>query len=302
MAIAPRTIIRNPALLALTSLAATAVAAGGLFVMVFTCSKAPTHHTVYEAQTCTYVVDSQDQNVWSEFDFVNVVSCFDDQDDHVAALNTARTGLQRYPTSEVLWNLRGYQEIELQDYEAAVATLRTGLTRVTPTNGVMENNLAWAGLWASRTMDLREARRHYTASLERDGASCEALHTGLWTEYAIAASQSDMERKNAMQRYDALRVRYSGCEQRLDPSNLDTVEEVLGAATIDFEMSRLEAGTRGPQVWAAARSSANLARQAVNTANSAGVQDIEALCAAATPIPSAQHACMQVTQFKTPCR
>lgn len=302
MAIAPRTVIRNPALLALTSLAATAVAAGGLFIMAFSCSKAPTHHTVYEMPTCNYVADSQDQAAWSEYDYVNVVSCFDDQNDHVSALNTARAGLQHYPSSEVLWNLRGYQEIELQDYEAAVATLRTGLTRVTPTNGVMENNLAWAGLWASRTMDLREARRHYTASLERDPSSCEALHTGLWTEYAVAVSKSDTERKDAMKRYDALRVRYSGCEQRLDPNNLNTVEEVLGAATIDFEMSRLDAGARGPQVWAAARSSANLARQALNTASSAGVQDVEALCAASTPVPSAQHACMQVAHLKKPCR
>lgn len=295
MAIAPRTIIRNPALLALTTLAVTAVAGFGLWVMT------PSGGCGYVVEevvpTCHTVASSDDQSMWNESDFVEVVACFDATENHHRALSTARAGLLRYPSSESLLNLRGYHEIELEQYENAVDTLRNGLSRVTPTNGVMENNLAWAGLWAPRKMDLYEARRLYVSSLSRDPSSCEAIHTGMWTEFAIASTGSEHVRRDAVGRYDALRARYNGCEQRMTSARPETVTEVVGTATMDFGLAAMPGHSSTPDL----RGALSLGREAIAAGREAGMSPAE-LCASATPFPYAQSLCQQMETRKVPCR
>lgn len=306
MAISPRTIIRNPALLALTTLAAGAVGVVGVTMM---CGSACPASDIDYQRTVEYrqadspcaAVAVADSNQWTEMDFIRVVYCHDTAGDQEAALLNAKVGLLRYPSSETLLNVRGYQEIELGLYGDAVDTLRNGVARVTPTDGVMENNLAWSGLWAPRKMDLREARKHISNSLTRDPNSCEALHTGMWVEYAVAASQTNVEREHAIARFDVLRDRYFGCEARLNEGKPEVVQEVLGAATMDFEMSRLAPNSRVKPAWARAHTSGTLAKMAMQTARTNGFDDAEFLCNAATPIAQTHNTCLRLTE-KKPCR
>lgn len=302
MAISPRTIIRNPALLALTTLAAGAVGVVGVAVMMCGGS-CPASNAEYNPTLVQYHgeyspcadVAVADSNQWTEMDFVRVAFCYNEVGDQETALLNAKVGLLRYPSSETLLNVRGYQEIELGLYADAVDTLRNGVSRVTPTDGVMENNLAWSGLWAPRSMDLREARKHITNSLTRDPSSCEGIHTGMWVEYAIAASQTNVERENAIARFDILRDRYFGCEARLNSGKPEVVQEVLGAATLDFEMSRLAPNDRVKPAWARAHTSAILARLAMQTAQTNGFADPGFLCAAATPVAQTHNTCLRLS-------
>ncbi|MEZ4458589.1 MAG: hypothetical protein R3E66_02455 [bacterium] len=302
MAIAPRTILKNPALLALTTLAVGAVGAGGMLALYLASVSCQYPANVQNFDPCAYTVESSDTSRWTEREFVAHATCDAGMDNDWGALDTAKTGLLRYPSSEVLLNIRGYHEINLGLYDEAVDTLRNGVARVTPSNGVMENNLAWAGLWAPRKMDLREARALYTRSLERDPNSCEAVHTGMWVEYAIAAKEGEAERRNAIKRYDTLRDRYDGCERRLAEPSEDRIQEVLGAATLDFEMSKLAAANNQTKpAWARAHMSTILARSAMTVARSEGMTDVDTLCSGATPIGQTHTTCVQLAKAK-PCR
>ncbi len=298
MAISPRTIIRNPALFALTTLAAGAVGLVGMAMMCTgTCPASDAEYSTVEYRpvysACANVA-AADSNQWTEMDFVRVVYCHDESGDQETALLNAKMGLLRYPSSETLLNIRGYHEINLGLYADAVDTLRNGVARVTPTNGVMENNLAWSGLWAPRKMDLREARKHISNSLARDPASCEGIHTGMWVEYAIAASQTNVERETAIARFDVLRDRYFGCEARLNNGKPEVVQEVLGTATLDFEMSRLAPNDRVKPAWARAHTSATLARLAMQTAQVNGFADPDFLCTEATPVAQTHNTCLRL--------
>lgn len=303
MAIAPRTVIKNPALLALTTLAVGAVGMVVANMYMHVNARGCTMYAppVQASSPCERQVGTLDKRQWGEREFISVAMCEANMQNDAAALAVARKGLLRYPSSETLLNIRGYHEISLGMYDQAVDTLRGGVARVTPSDGVMENNLAWAGLWSPRKMDLSEARRLYVSSLERDPSSCEAVHTGMWVEYAVATSAGDVERRNAIRRYDLMRDRYDGCERRLANPSVDRIQEVLGAATLDFEMSRLAANDRVKPAWARAHTSAVLAREAMNVARAQGITDTEQLCAGATPIGQTQSTCLKLTKAK-PCR
>lgn len=250
MAITPRTILTSaaPATVAVVSLYFFTVLGTSLFtcmtnsdddrVEVVTFSEPSSADTedLYRSSACDHVAErfGVDKSDWSEFAWVNFAYCFDQESDSKMVINTAREGLNHHPRSEVLYNLKGYHQIVLEKHVEAIDTLRRGMDNVSHhRNGVMSNNLAWAGLWAPREMHLDEARHLYVRSLAMSPNSCETIHTGLFVEFAQANQGSNaLERYEALKRFGDLRNRYNRCLDRLEDGKWLTVVEIVGAAVL----------------------------------------------------------------------
>ena len=248
MAITPRTILTSaaPATVAVVSLYFFTV----LGTAAFTCltnnndgsTIAPVEVTqsddkevLYHSNACDHVAErfGGERAEWSEFAWINYAYCYDQSDNSNMVIQTTRQALEYHPSSEALYNLKGYHLIVSEEHAEAIDILRQGMESVSHNrNGVMANNLAWAGLWEPRKMDHSEARKLYVQSLALSPNVCETLHTGLFVEYAIANQAQGLERFDALERFSELRSRYNRCLDRIDDGDWKTVVEIVGAAVI----------------------------------------------------------------------
>lgn len=235
MAILPRTLLTQPA--------PAAVAAVSLFG--FTVLGMAAHETLeqqhlnrsYAAPCASVAADQGPRDYWSEGDYVRYASCFEDHADSRAVIEVTTEGLSHYPKSQVLYNLQGYHEIGLHEFDDAVRTLETGLREVPePTNGVMENNLAWSYLWVGQG-DTDRARGLYESSLKREPYVCEALHTGMFVEFETARHSQGIAQAEALRNFQSLRTRYQECENR--DTEWNTAVEAAGAAVMYSEVERM---------------------------------------------------------------
>lgn len=305
MALSPRTLIKSPMVLIAATIS-LGIAAAGMFIF-FAATSCPSKTSmkpvkVVKADACQANFGNIDAATWSEVDYARLAECYQTKNDHVRAAHVAERGLNPHPNSELLFNVKAYNEIKMQDYESAVSTLRVGLQRVKPVSSVMENNLAWAGLWVPRDVSVEEARVLYRRALVKSPQSCETLHTGLWVEYAVAAKADGATRHQAVNQYNTLRERYNGCEKRLDNNQVDTVHEVLGAGVLDLEMAKLAPENRAKPAWARNHSGWSLVKGAVNRANVANAGNVREMCEMATPVASAHHACLRAVQNLKNCK
>ncbi len=299
MAITPRTI--------LTSAAPATVAVISLYVftalgtMAYKSSRdvqngvnfSPTNRVVStihisgDAGQCHEVTDAfgPDKREWSERAWVTYAVCFDYQQDSSRVISTAKQGLKYFPQSEALYNLTGYHQIVLGEHEEAVETLRLGMRNVSELqSGIMANNLAWAGLWTSRTMPLDEARTLYQQSLAISPNSCETLHTALWVEYASARNTTGIERLQALNRFQGLRQMYSPCMSRVHDADWNTLIEVVGATTIINDIDQQQYGTSQPHV-----ASVHATKMLLNNHRNASFDDI---CSQAMPLSETHQKCV----------
>jgi hypothetical protein len=242
MALTPRVLIRNP--LVLLSLTCGAFALFVVGSMLWNCNSA--ERAVVEFPDARECVDPPGAcSQWTERQYVDNALCFQDEEDSVGAVRSASVGLNAYPLSEPLRNIKGYHEIVLDRHADAVVTLGGALDRgLEPSTGTLENNLAWALLWANQGgLDVEVLRHLYTRSMERGSASCETVHTALWVEYGAAtgaASDSDL-RRDALARYGKLRASYAACEMR--NKKLDVAFEVVGVAVMDHSLAAIKVPT-----------------------------------------------------------
>ena len=251
-----RPLLRSPAFL-LAIVASTAIAAFGISLMfaVFgICSAMEEDEYVLETTEvvrasdpllgggCDHLVreNGSELGLWTHDMWIDLSKCFDKRGELEQVQLAAAQGLTYFPESERLHNIRGVALIEMEEFARAVDHYRVSLQAVgQPTNDVMENNLAWAGLFASDRMTLSEARRHYRNALTRS-RSCETLHTGMWVEYAVASrSARGSSRAAAIKRYDELRSDYESCIGRLGNGTRLVAYEVAGAGILDAEMHKL---------------------------------------------------------------
>lgn len=247
MAILPRTLLTQPA--------AAAVGAVALFGFTIVGLAAHEQHErqqlrqQYSAPCLSVEKQLGAQQHWRELDYVRYASCFEDQGDSARVIEVASDGLTSFPHSQMLYNLKGYHAIELHEFDLAVQTLEQGLREVPEqTNGVMENNLAWAYLWVGQG-DTDTARALYQASLTHGPASCETLHTGLFVEFETARNTSGVEQAEALRNFQSLRTRYQACENR--DTQWSTTVETAGAAVLYEQTERLLGSTwdqRGQQM------------------------------------------------------
>ncbi len=300
MAITPRTILTSaaPATVAVVSLYFFTVLGTTIFtcmtdsddkIDVVTISESPTtdSDSTLRSTACDHVAErfGADRADWSEFAWVNYSYCYDQQDESQLVIDAARQGLKHHPQSEVLYNLKGYHQIVLEEHSEAIETLRRGMDSVSHhRNGVMANNLAWAGLWEPRDMHLDEARQLYVRSLAMSPTTCETLHTGLFVEFAHANKDSSaLERYEALKRFDNLRNRYNRCLDRLDDGKWLTAVEIVGAAVL---FDNVDNTTNTTEVHP-------LMRSATSTliADHQGFS-IDDLCSEAMPLAEFHHDCV----------
>ena len=234
MAILPRTI--------LTQSAPAAVAAVSLFGFTIigmsaheTYEREQLHHS-YTAPCADKEAELGPRKYWGEQDFVRYAWCFDEVGDSVGVVQVSTQGLGRYPQSESLYNLKGYHELQLREFDAAVDTLEVGLRTVKPTNGVMENNLAWAYLWVGDGHRDR-ARALYLSSLARDPSVCEVVHTGMFVEFQRARMGGPLSQADALRNFQQLRETYTACENR--DTKWATAVEAAGAAVLYDEVHKM---------------------------------------------------------------
>jgi tetratricopeptide (TPR) repeat protein len=299
MAITPRTIFSNPASATVAAVALLAFSAVGTLayqVADRAASQAPQIRTVESSGPCNSIreVIGQDRSSWSQTDWIVYASCFENRNNSRAAARVAEHGIRFYPASEALYNIAGYHQIKLGEYSRAVHTLRTGLHSVgNPTNGVMANNLAWAGLWVPREMKPQQARELYQSALRYDRNSCETLHTGLWVEFAVAKQTKGLEEYQALKNFQKLRQRYESCQQRVQDGKWKTMVEVVGATVLFQEVDRsLRAphtvSTHGPQY----DGTRDLLRVSQELRQHYRGSSIDALCSQAMPLASTHHLCV----------
>jgi hypothetical protein len=254
--------------------------------------------TYLHSGACDFEIRSApgEMAAWSERDWIELATCFERDEDYRRATSTAAWGLGYYPSSEALHNVRGYNLIMQEKWDEAVIALRVGLRSVgQPTTGTMQNNLAWAGLFSDDRMTLSEAREHYRDSLDLEPNSCEALHTGMWTEYGIASRSSGSSRDAAMGAYRTLRAEYGSCTNRLRGADEWTAYEIAGTALMDEEMAKLsmiqmfESGERTtPQRFAINR---QLMGDAFDVVHRTAPADVETTCSKIAPVRSAMPTC-----------
>ena len=291
MAITPRTILTSaaPATVAVVSLYFFTV----LGTAAFTSLSPPTapdpeltppqQRVLLDA--CPHVTShfGSDTARWSEFAWIQATFCLDGLKDSDGAVTVASQGLQYYPRSETLHNLKGYHQIINDDHAGAIRTLRAGMENVThQQSGVMANNLSWAGLWEPRMMRLDEARHLYTQSLARSPGVCETLHTGLFVEFAYAGQAHGLDRYDALQRFNTLRSHYDRCLGRLDGGDWNTAVEIIGAAAIYNHVDTADSDTVQPLMQRAALKVRHL-RPGVTA---------EEVCAEAMPMSDFHHHCV----------
>lgn len=246
-----------------------------------------TVHISGDGQQCSEITDAfgADKREWSERAWVTYAACFDQQQDSFRVVSTAKQGLKYYPQSETLYNLAGYHQIVLGQHEEAVKTLRMGMRNVSGFHsGVMPNNLAWAGMWTSRTMPLDEARTLYQQSLALSPDSCETIHTALWVEYASARNTTGVERLQAFNRFQGLRQMYAPCMSRVHNADWNTLIEIVGANTIINDVDRQQYGTS--QTHAA---SVHATKMLLNNHRNASFDDI---CSEAMPLSETHQKCV----------
>ncbi len=307
MAITPRTIFTNPGTAAVAAASLFAMTAAGM-AMFMSC---PSQST-YEAP-CDYAVDvyevsdspcdlmSQDLPVeranWSEYNWFQYANCFAGLNDSERVITEAGNGIKYYPTSEALFNLKGYHLIKLKRHSEAVDTLELGLRRIgTPQQGTMENNLAWAGMWVPRDLDLYKARVLYKSALDKGSDVCEVIHTGVWVEYGIAKQSQGLERAQALRAFGDLRERYAPCQGRYDDGDRDQLMEVLSAVIAFEDVDReLRANALlGQDPGVGTRQLAlDVAREVRATSRGTSIDEI---CREAVPLATAHHTCMDMVQ------
>ena len=253
MALTPRSFFRSPALLVAAIFSVAIAMLGAAVCLSVFCTKRsntaackltpPIDQLQYfRSSPCAHTLNPKPVSVaaWTEGEFVDLASCLEREGQAGLAVNASVLGLRYFPASEPLHNIRGYNLIVQEKYEEAVHALRAGLRAVgEPVMGTLQNNLAWAGLYASDTMTLSEARKHYQESLATEGSSCEALHTGMWVEYGVASRSSGASRDAAIAAYQTLRQKYAPCASRAAHGDQLTRYEVAGAGILDVEISKL---------------------------------------------------------------
>ncbi len=239
---------------------------------------------------CSEVLDAlgTDKRAWTESNWITYAACFDYQKESSRVISVASQGLRYYPQSETLYNLVGYHQIVTGQHEEAVKTLRRGMNNASSQNGIMANNLAWAGLWTPRSMPLDEARVLYRQSLALNPGSCETIHTGLWVEYATARNTNSIERVQALSNFQQLRQMYAPCMSRVHQADKNTLAEIVGASVIFDDIDQQQRGTS--RVSTAAM---HATKQLVVNHSSTSVDEF---CAEAMPLAETHHKCVSLMQ------
>ena len=289
MAITPRTILTSPApatvavisLFFFTALGMMALSSQSGWDCQLRYAQAPPSPCGQMAQNMGA------KSTWSEFSWVQYSYCYDEKGNSEGAIGAAAEGLQYYPASQMLYNLKGYHEIVLGQHSQAIDTLRTGMANVGhQSNGIMANNLAWAGLWEPRQMRLEEARELYLQSLARSPNVCETLHTGLFVEFAISSRSQGMQRYEDLRRFSQLRDRYRGCTSRIESGEWMTLVEVIGAGAIYTHVDQLQ----GDQV------DRSLRRATAIMVRNFPEKSATEVCSEAMPMPDFYHQCVDAVQ------
>jgi len=300
MAITPRTIFSSaaPATVAAVSLLAFTAVGTVAYMSAQQCDRSekglekPANAAATGCEDLSEALGS-DRSQWTERDWVQYANCFKRQKNARAAIEAASEGLRHHPNSAPLYNIKGYHEITLERHTNAIDTLRTGLSRAdTPYTGVLENNLAWAGLWAPRELSLEKARGLYRRALDKEPNVCAYLHTGLWVEYATARQASGVDRFQALKKFEDLRTRYASCLDRLDQANWKTVAEIAGASVMYSDLAGDAAGVETESE--SQPSGRELLDRVARTLkqNYSGV-GVDGLCRDAMPVSTTHQTCVE---------
>mgnify|MGYP001828000589 CR=1 FL=1 len=287
MAILPRTLLTQPA-----PAAVAAVSLFGFTILAMSAHQTMERqrvHAAYEVPCDGLEDELGARQFWESQDYVRFAHCLEQKSDSAGAVEVAAEGLGPFPRSEALYNLKAYNEIKLRAFDDAVTTLESGIRAIgTPSNGVMENNLAWAYLWVGDGGTDR-ARGLVNTSLRREPSVCETLHTGMFVEFEIARTRSGLERADALRNFQSLRTRYHQCENR--DQAWSTAVEAAGAAVLYNEVELLvESGWDQHGQDQTLRVTAQTLRKNFPSASVSGV------CAEAMPLRDLRGACVERVQ------
>ena len=299
MAITPRTIFSSaaPATVAAVSLLAFTAVGTVAYMSSQDCPSMRQARVIHQPNATSACGNLRqalgaDKSRWSEGDWIHYATCFEQNDNSKLASQAASQGLKYYPRSEPLFNVKGYHQIVLDKHEEAVGTLETGLERIgNPYSGVLENNLAWAALWAPREMPVDRMRTLYTNALDKEPNVCAYLHTGLWVEYAMARQSSGVERFEALRKFDNLRSRYEPCLNRLERGDWQTLVEITGAGAM---FDDLEHSGDNPSAGASQVSGDELLTRVAELLQERHDNvSVDSLCSEAMPISTTHQTCVE---------
>lgn len=281
MAITPRMIFTQPAPAAVATVALVGMSILGSALL----DEMRLQSATEIANPCEAMErDLGPQQHWTEGEWLRTVACYDARNRHLEAATAADEGLRYYPRSESLYNAKGYHLIELRQFPRAVVTLETARNLMVPSDGVMENNLAWAYLFVGKGYAPR-TRALYQAALEKEPNSCETIHTGLMVEFETARRSVGIARAEALKSFQSLRTRYNECENR--NQSWSVAVEAVGAGVLYMEVEKMLGSDAD-----ASRPSATLVR-ASQTFGDVLDADAEGMCVEAMPMVDLHRTCVR---------
>lgn len=298
MAITPRTIMTTPATAAIAAASLFALTAAGMYAFnacgtscsTLRTAEIVTFENIDQTNACDAMADNMgDRASWTEFEWFQYASCYDQLQDSPRAVEAASEGISYFPASEALYNLKGYHLIIMRDHTRAVETLEEGMRQIGyPTSGTMPNNLAWAGLWVPRELKLDRARELYRLSLALDRNVCESLHTGMWVEHTIASQHQGVARADALRTLTNLRQQYEPCRQRYQSGDRVQLMEVLGAEVLYADIDEQTGEVNASDLSVMQGISQTLRSGAYNNTT------IDVICREAVPTDTAHHRCVEL--------
>ena len=278
MAITPRMILTQPAAASVAAIAVVGMTIFGTYA--FDVLQNEARNRVSTAECGTVQGPSE---YWTEAEWAGEALCFETHHRRDLAVATAGDGLRFYPESEVLYNIKGYNLIELGLHSEAVETLEDGLARVEPTDGVMQNNLAWSYLFLHQGHSPR-VRELYLASLQKEPSACETLHTGLMVEFEVARNSAGIARAEALRAFQLLRNGYAACENRNDTWTVAV--EAVGAGVLYAEVEKM----LGSEFYSS--NPGRIVHEAARAVDSeVFVRDPERMCREGMPMADLRPAC-----------
>lgn len=174
----------------------------------------------------------------SEYDYYSKVQCLADAGELEAARELGVRAVGYFPRSEALNNQLGIVYIQMERFQEAGVVLARALRVIEPTTATMENNLAWATLWAP-SLSVHSQRNLYKRALHKEPLLCEALHTGMMVEWRAARQAEPFEQVEAISEFTRLADRYVRCARGAEGTVEDRAMEELSVVSALADMDRM---------------------------------------------------------------
>lgn len=162
-----------------------------------------------------------DADWWTDFDAVQLMNCYLDQNDYESLETVATEFIKTGPSTPVSYHYLSYAQASLGHYDQAARTLETafdlGIDKQADdtipdlqVSSLMHNNYAYTLLYQDHP-PFNTIRHHYAIALEAIPNSCSFNHTVLAAEFQRYLYMSHDAARDSFNRYLTIRPGFQSC-------------------------------------------------------------------------------------------